>query len=176
MLVILRVARMDYLFVASRAGTRSYKLRIIVSERANVPPDNAPLLAEQIDALLVDIGRELKRRSGNGHDGTGLDSWFQSARDRFWERQFELIDEPDYFWFRLAAPTSMGNRLSAVILDNEIEIRNDANALIRVIPLRNRVDETTVSALFDGGYFHMTGAKATEKVQARVLAEKRVGA
>jgi hypothetical protein len=150
-------------------------LRIIVSERASVPPDNTPLLAEQIDALLVDVGRELRRRGSNGHDGIGLDSWFQSARDRFWERQFELIDEPDYFWFRLAAPISMGNRLNAVILDSQIEIRNEANALIRVIPLRNCVDEATVSALFDGGYFHMTGAKATEKVQARALAEKSVG-
>jgi len=132
-------------------------MRDIVIER--IARDNGiPSLVEQVEGMLNDISLEVQRLADRKPETAALDAWLQQVRDRFWERQFQMIDDPNRFWIRMAIPGAAGRRFRALISEHAIEVRDEAGALVRRVPFREQIDARTVSAILDGGYLLVTGA------------------
>jgi hypothetical protein len=132
--------------------------RVIPPQKVIPPAGNTPGLIDPMDTVLRDICFELRSVVDTRKQPRGVDGWLRTVRKRFRKSQLKLTDDDRAFRLRVAVP-GYGNNLHAMVLAGGIAVRGDDRALIRWVPLSGRVDPDSVSAIFDGGFLHMTGSK-----------------
>ena len=134
-------------------------MRDIVVEKVIHADSDRPSLVDQIDSVLKEISFQLSKLADEEKEPGGVDAWVEGLRKQFWNRQVEVIDDQQRFRIRMAVPGFADGGMRLAISENGIEVSGGGGVLLRRIPLPERIDPRTVSAIFDKGYIQVAGAK-----------------